>query len=103
MRHSFTGTSIAWRRPGKSGLTRMTNQKESTRPCAICGKLFPLRHLISGELVRKELAAEICRTVPGWSPQMYICRPDLTESRGRYVHDLLESERGELSSLEQEV
>lgn len=81
----------------------MTNQKNASHACAICGKSFPLRSLVSGELVRKELAVEISKTKPDWSPQMYICRSDLTEIRGRYVHDLLESERGELSSLEQEV
>ncbi len=81
----------------------MTTLKNPTRSCAICGKSFPLRNLVSGEIIRKELAAEICKSKPDWSPQMYICRPDLTAIRGKYVHDLLESERGELSSLEQEV
>jgi len=81
----------------------MTNPMNASRVCAICGKSFALRNLVSGELIRKELEAQICKTRPDWSAQMYICRPDLTLIRGRYVHDLLESERGELSSLEQEV
>ncbi|MEO8123602.1 MAG: DUF1003 domain-containing protein [Burkholderiales bacterium] len=83
--------------------TPMTTQKSSSKVCAVCGKSFPLRNLVSGEIIRKELAAEICKAKPEWTPQMFICRPDLTEIRGKYVHDLLESERGELSSLEQEV
>jgi len=81
----------------------MVTQKNSSNVCAICGKPFPLRNLVSGEIIRKELAAEICKVRPEWSSQMFICRPDLTQIRGQYVHDLLESERGELSSLEQEV
>lgn len=81
----------------------MVTQKNSSNVCAICGKPFPLRNLVSGEIIRKELAAEIRKVRPEWSSQMFICRPDLTQIRGQYVHDLLESERGELSSLEQEV
>ena len=81
----------------------MMIQKSSAKICAICGKSFPLRSLVSGEIIRKELAAEICKIQREWSPQSFICRPDLTEIRGKYVHDMLESERGELSSLDQEV
>ncbi len=72
-------------------------------PCAMCGKLFPARHIVSGEIVRKEIATEILKTVPDWSSDKFICRPDLARIRGSYVHALLESERGELSSLEREV
>lgn len=78
-------------------------QKNPSKVCAICGKSFPLRNVVSGEIIRHEIAVEICKIKPEWSPQMFICRPDLTEIRGKYVHALLESERGELSSLEQEV
>ncbi|WP_051603080.1 DUF1003 domain-containing protein [Simplicispira psychrophila] len=78
----------------KNGLTRM---------CALCGKDFPERNVISGEAVRKEMSDEILKVLPTWSSASYICRPDLARVRGRYVHDLLESERGELTSLEQEV
>ncbi len=81
----------------------MMPQKNSSKICAICGKSFPRRNVVSGEIIRKELAAEICKIQPEWSPQSFICRPDLTEIRGKYVHDMLESERGELSSLDQEV
>ncbi|MBK7719922.1 MAG: DUF1003 domain-containing protein [Simplicispira sp.] len=49
------------------------------------------------------MAQEICKTDPSWSAQAYICRADLAKIRGAYVHSILESERGELSSLEQEV
>ena len=71
--------------------------------CAICGKSFSARNVVSGEIVRKEMAAEILKTVPDWSSDKFICRADLALIRGSYVHTLLESERGELSSLEHEV
>jgi uncharacterized membrane protein len=81
----------------------MKSQNTSVTTCAICGKSFPPRNVVSGELIRKEIAAEIRKTSPEWSSEKFICRADLTEFRGKYVHSLLESERGELSSLEQEV
>ena len=81
----------------------MTSIKPTLRTCAICGKSFPARNVVSGEIVRKELAEEIRKTFPDWSAEMFICRADLAITRGKYVQGLLESDRGELSSLETEV
>jgi uncharacterized membrane protein len=81
----------------------MALPKSSEKTCAICGKSFPARNVVSGEIVRKELAAEILESYPNWSAEQFICREDLATMRGKYVHDMLESERGELSSLETEV
>ena len=81
----------------------MSDKDAPLHTCAVCGKSFPERRLVSGETVRAEIADEIRKVSPDWSSTQFICRPDLTEARGRYVHNLLESEKGELSSLEQEV
>ena len=81
----------------------MTTHHTSSRSCRICGKSFPAKDVVPGEIVRKEIADEILKTVPDWSPAMFICRSDLAMIRGRYVHSLLESDKGELSSLEHEV
>ena len=81
----------------------MTNKTTEKPRCAICNQLFQRSDLISGEIIGKEMAQEICKTDPSWSAQAYICRADLAKIRGAYVHSILESERGELSSLEQEV
>lgn len=81
----------------------MTSKTHSHRTCAICRKSFPARNIVSGELVRKELTAQILKEFGDWTPKMFICRTDLSRFRANYVHDILESERGELSSLEDEV
>ena len=81
----------------------MTNKEPVLHTCAICNKSFGNRHIVSGEIIRKEIAAEILKEYPEWSAEKFICRTDLAKFRGRYVHTLLESEKGELSSLEQEV
>ncbi|MCX7150418.1 MAG: DUF1003 domain-containing protein [Rhodocyclales bacterium] len=81
----------------------MTYKNSSLKTCAICGKSFPAHNVVSGEIIRKEIAAEILKTYPEWSSEKFICGADLTELRGQYVHSLLESEKGELSSLEHDV
>jgi uncharacterized membrane protein len=79
------------------------NQKNDRFVCAICGKTFPSGELVPGAAVRDVVAREIVRDRPDWSPQSFICRPDMTKYRVQYVHSLLESEKGELSTLEEEV
>jgi len=81
----------------------MTSKNTVQRTCAICGKSFSPRDVVSGEIIRKEIAAEILKSCPEWSSGKFICRADLMEARGQYVRSLLESEKGELSSLEQDV
>ena len=80
----------------------MANHKE-TKVCGICGKTFVLRDLVPGIALRDALAQQICHEHPDWSQEEFICRPDLNRYRGEYVHSLLESEKGELTSLENEV
>lgn len=79
------------------------NHQEQTRTCAICGRTLPRRELVAGAVVRPGVVDEIRREHPEWSPDQYICRTDLATYRGKYVHSLLQSEKGELTSLEQEV
>jgi uncharacterized membrane protein len=81
----------------------MITEKTHGRMCAICGKTFNDRDLVSGVLIRDTVAQVILRDYPEWSPESYICRNDLARFRGVYVHSLLESEMGELTSLEKEV
>jgi uncharacterized membrane protein len=81
----------------------MTSKTASLRTCAICGKSFPERGVVSGEIIRREIAAQIQKAHPEWSSERFICLADLREIRGEYVHSLLESEKGELSDLERDV
>ena len=80
----------------------MANHKE-TKVCGICGKTFALRDLVPGIALRDAVAQQISQGHPDWSQEKFICRPDLNRYRGEYVHSLLESEKGELTSLENEV
>jgi uncharacterized membrane protein len=77
--------------------------RNQQRVCAICGKGFPVHHVVSGGAIREEIADLIRRDHPDWSAASSICENDLSTYRARYVHSLLESEKGEVTSLEQEV
>ncbi len=54
-------------------------------------------------MIRPSLAAGLAATHPNLTADDTICREHLTEQRTRYVEQLLERERGELSELERQV
>ncbi|MBE0618021.1 MAG: DUF1003 domain-containing protein [Proteobacteria bacterium] len=81
----------------------MSRRPNHTLTCSLCGKSFPSREVVAADLIREPVAAFIRRDHPEWGPDSAICRADLMAYRSRYVHALLESEKGELTSLEHEV
>jgi uncharacterized membrane protein len=80
----------------------MTKRQQQFQ-CAVCGKTFAAWQIVPGDMVRDSISVEIRKSVPDWGPDKYICRTDLGTFRAKYVHSLLESEKGELTSLEREV
>jgi uncharacterized membrane protein len=81
----------------------MKARERPKRACAICGKIFAPHLVVAGEFLRQQIAEEIRKTHPQWSSADFICRSDLATFRTAYVQSLLESEKGDLTSLEQEV
>jgi uncharacterized membrane protein len=81
----------------------MTSREERRRTCAICGKSFSARAALSAETVRDPIFQSIQADHPQWSRDSFICHRDLARYRAAYVHSLLESEKGELTTLEREV
>ena len=71
--------------------------------CVICGKEKPAREIVRLDVVRPVLIDRIKTVYPDLSPEGFICIDDLDEYRGRYVAELLRSERGELTRLEHDV
>ena len=78
-----------------------TNQLKPQAVCRLCGKSEP--QLLPAAFVRAPIAQEIKKEYPDWKPEGYICHSDLNRFRSEYIQGLLESEKGELSSLDQEV
>lgn len=54
-------------------------------------------------MIREPISEIIRKTHPDWSPSGYICIVDLNQFRAKYVKDVLETEKGELSTLEKQV
>ena len=77
--------------------------KRKSFECAVCKKTFDAKDVVSAHLVREPICKLIRSEHPEWSDESYICRPDLSIYRSRYVHLIMESEKGELSDLENEV
>ena len=71
--------------------------------CAVCKKTFVEDDVVSASLIRDTIYELIQHDYPNWSDENYICRPDLSIYRNKYVHSLLESEKGELTKLDKEV
>lgn len=81
----------------------MRRSQPEQQKCSVCFKAFPINVMVAGALIRDAVVGAITSEHPDWSTEGYICRADLSHYRNKYIQGLLESEKGELSSLEQEV
>jgi uncharacterized membrane protein len=71
--------------------------------CQICGKDSRATELLPAGFVRPVIVKLINKIKPEWSSDGYICIDDLNRFRYDYLRSLLETEKGELSELDQEV
>jgi uncharacterized membrane protein len=71
--------------------------------CNVCGKTKTRSMMMPAALVRSALAEQIKAAYPDWKPEGYICLSDLNQFRMKYIQNLLESEKGELTVLDREV
>jgi len=75
----------------------------TTFTCTVCGNERPSRSAVHGEMVRPAIAALISREHPAWSVADQVCVQCLDRYRSEYVEDVLETGKGELSRLEEDV
>jgi uncharacterized membrane protein len=75
---------------------------EKRRVCQICGNDRP-SDLRRGILAGPAVVELIQRATGSWTDEGWICTDDLNKYRHEYVKSLLESERGELTALDNEV
>ena len=76
--------------------------KESFQ-CQICKQEKKKSEVVPGSFVRNSIVAKIKQTVPDWSPEGYICLSDLNRFRAEYVQSVIEEDKGQLSTLEEQV
>jgi uncharacterized membrane protein len=81
----------------------MKTSQSKNRVCNICGKTKARSMMMPAELIRSALAEQIKTSYPDWKPEGYICLSDLNRFRMKYIQNVLESEKGELTALDHEV
>ena len=81
----------------------MKTSQSKNRVCNICGKTKATSMMMPAELIRSALAEQIRTSYPDWKLEGYICLGDLNRFRMKYIQNVLESEKGELTALDHEV
>jgi uncharacterized membrane protein len=81
----------------------MKKRSEKTLICQICKKQKKPSEIIPAELVSQPVSDTIKKNYPDWTNDGYICLSDLNHFRALHVKNVLETEKGELSSLENQV
>ncbi|MBY0613325.1 MAG: DUF1003 domain-containing protein [Beijerinckiaceae bacterium] len=71
--------------------------------CSISGLEVPKKDLFPIDMLRPALAEQLRLQYPDLDPDAKISLKELNKVRGQYVEALLRDERGELSTLEQDV
>jgi len=96
---------VFWQRSGAPTIGKHMNDiyPASIARCQICGRNAPDVELLPAGFVRPIVAKLIINTKPDWNADGYICVDDLNRYRYDYIRSLLETEKGELTELDQEV
>jgi uncharacterized membrane protein len=81
----------------------MPEKQPNTFTCQICKKQKRVSEMIPVEVLSEPVVEEIRKSYPDLSLKGFICMSDLNEFRAKYVKDIIESEKGELSDLEKQV
>lgn len=81
----------------------MEKKQEKKVFCQICKEKKKLTEVTPAQLIRKPIVEVIRKKYPDWESEGYICNTDLNNFRQEYITNVLETEKGELSSLEKDV
>ena len=71
--------------------------------CSVCNKEFRNDEIIYSDMIRKGIYNLIKKDIPTWNESSVICKDDLHFYQNKFIHLLIESEKGELSKLELKV
>ena len=85
------------------GENTLISSRQENVTCQICQKQKKMNEVIPAELVSEPLVEIIRKAFPNWSSSGFICVSDLNSFRAKRVKDILESEKGEISNVEEQV
>jgi uncharacterized membrane protein len=81
----------------------MSGENQQTGLCQVCRQEKNISELRPGDLVRPPVVEIIKRAQPDWDAGGYICMDDLNRFRAAYLQKTIETDKGELTSLEETV
>lgn len=81
----------------------MPRNSRNKATCRVCKNAKNKEELVKASDLRQPIRELIQRECPDLSADSYICLTDLHHFRAKYVQEVMEKERGEVSHLEREV
>ena len=78
-------------------------ESPSAEVCALCGRSGDIQNLVPISALRPSLQRFILSLHPGLDDESRVCAEDLNEYRDRFLAEMLEEEKGELTRLEEDV
>jgi len=81
----------------------MARVQKNTFICQVCKREKKEGEVIPSVMVREPIVELVRKEHPDWSSEGYICREDLNRYRARYVEEVLEAEKGDLTTIEEAV
>lgn len=75
----------------------------SVDACALCGRSDDTQNLVPISALRPSLQSYILSRHPGLNEESRVCTDELNGYRDRYLEEMLEEEKGELTRLEEDV
>ncbi|WP_043776022.1 DUF1003 domain-containing protein [Desulfomicrobium escambiense] len=75
----------------------------SAEACSLCGRSGDIQNLVPISALRPSLQRFILSLHPGLDDESRVCAEDLNEYRDRFLAEMLEEEKGELTRLEEDV
>lgn len=81
----------------------LVNQGKNKVICSVCKKEKSSGEVISGGSLKNSLIKTIKKEHPEWDQNDFICVSDLNHYREKHIDEILENEKGTLSSIENEV
>ena len=79
------------------------HQPKDLVTCSVCKRRLPRRVCTAATALRPGLAERIRKAHPGLPPESWVCFEDVSRLRGEWVNEMLETQKGELSRMEDQV
>src|SRR4051812_40594823 len=71
--------------------------------CAVCGRRLPRRTCTPASALRPSLAERVRQAHPDLASESFVCFQDLSRLRATWVNEMLQTQKGELSRMEDQV